>query len=108
MKKYFSLYWLFLRFFLALTTTTCVSAQTADSPKASARQVTDPLAVVPAVTYRSVFKETSLGVEKDTASWRKANDDVGKFLRGHVDILKWEEQDGAKATKPTTPSAHKH
>ncbi len=59
----------------------------------------NPSAKVPAVGYKSVFKETSLGVEKDTDNWRKANDEVGKFTRGHLDILKWEEQEAAKAMK---------
>ncbi len=51
---------------------------------------------VPPVSYRSVFRETSLGIEQEKLDWRKANDDVGKFTRGHVDILKQEEMD-AKA-----------
>jgi hypothetical protein len=70
----------------------------------------DPAAKVPTVEYRSVFKETSLGVEKDSTDWRKANDEVGKFSRGHVDILKWEEQEAAKpnATKPIAAPAHQH
>ncbi len=54
-------------------------------------------AAVPSVTYRSVFRETSFGVEQEKLDWRKANDDVGKFTRGHVDILKQEEID-SKAT----------
>ncbi len=62
----------------------------------------NPKAAVPAVSYRSVFKETSQGVEKDTDNWRRANDTVGKFLRGHVDILKWEEQESAKTLKNGT------
>jgi hypothetical protein len=52
-----------------------------------------PEAAVPPVTYRSVFRETSLGVELDKIDWRKANDDVGKFTRGHVDIIKQEQMD---------------
>jgi hypothetical protein len=81
----------------------------AQSPSAA-----QPTAAVPAVAYRSVFKETSLGVEKESADWRKANDEVGKFLRGHVDILKWEEQKQAQEKtkamkgsmdKPAAPSA---
>jgi hypothetical protein len=97
-------------------------ASTAEPATASAA---NPAAQVPPVSYRSVFKETSLGVEKDTDDWRKANDEVGKFLRGHVDILKWEEQENAKAmkepmtepapvapkpaaTKPVAPPAHQH
>ena len=88
---------------------------------------------VPTVTYRSVFRETSLGIEQEKLDWRKANDDVGKFTRGHVDILKQEEMDStamdkkamdakamdekksmdskpmpAKPTSPATPAPHKH
>ncbi len=73
------------------------SAQTAMAP--ATESAANPVASVPAVVYRSVFKETSLGVEKDTDNWRKSNDEVGKFLRGHLDILKWEEQESAKAMK---------
>ncbi len=89
------------------------SAALSATPGAAAA-VTDPRAKVPAIEYRSVFKETSLGVEKDSDNWRKANDEVGKFTRGHVDILKWEEQEAAKAMKapadkpvgqPATPKA---
>lgn len=71
------------------------AAQTVMSPDAAS--VTNPAAKVPALSYRSVFKETTLGVEKDSEDWRKANDSVGKFMRGHVDILKWEEQESTKA-----------
>ncbi len=63
----------------------------------SAEFAANPDAKVPAVAYRSVFKETSLGVEKGSDDWRKANDAVGKYTRGHIDILKQEEQDSAKA-----------
>jgi hypothetical protein len=73
------------------------SAQTVMAP--GAESAANPAANVPAVSYRSAFKETSLGVEKDSTDWRKANDEVGKFLRGHADILKWEEQESAKVMK---------
>ena len=73
------------------------------TPQAPQPLASDPAAHVPAVVYRSVFKETSLGVEKDSENWRKANDDVGKFLRGHVDILKWEALEKAKAAKADMP-----
>jgi hypothetical protein len=79
------------------------TAQTATVP--SNDSAVNASAKVPAVEYRSVFKETSLGVEKDSADWRKANDEVGKFTRGHVDILKWEEQEAAKAMKEPTGKA---
>jgi hypothetical protein len=73
------------------------AAQVATTP--SNVSAANPTAKVPAVAYRSVFKETSLGVEKANTDWRKANDEVGKFTRGHVDILKWEEQEAAKEMK---------
>lgn len=78
------------------------AAQSATAPAADA--AANPAASVPSVSYRSVFKETSLGVEKDSQDWRKANDEVGKFTRGHVDILKWEEQQNS-ATPPAAPGS---
>ncbi len=79
-----------------------ISGAASANPSANDAQVS-----VPAVTYRSVFRETSLGVEPGKVDWRKANDDVGKFTRGHVDILRQEEMDGkaaGSATLPITPS----
>ncbi len=67
-----------------------------------------PEAAVPSVTYRSVFRDTSLGVEQEKADWRKANDDVGKFTRGHVDILKQEEMDKKAMDAKAAPAPHKH
>ena len=89
-----------------IAVSTASLAQTAATQNTDANKAADPQAKVPAVAYRSVFKETSLGVEKDTRDWRKANDEVGKFTRGHVDILKSEEQENA--TKPIAAPAHKH
>ncbi len=82
----------------------CIAISGAASANPSA---SDAQASVPAVTYRNVFRETSLGVELGKVDWRKANDDVGKFTRGHVDILKQEEMDGkaaGSATLTSTPS----
>jgi hypothetical protein len=100
---------------------------------AFADQVSKAETTVPTVTYRSVFRETSLGIEQEKLDWRKANDDVGKFTRGHVDILKQEEMEGkamdkkamdakamdekktmdskpmpAKPVAPAAPAPHKH
>jgi hypothetical protein len=94
----------------------------------AAHDSSNPEAAVPAITYRSIFRETSLGVEKEKIDWRKANDDVGKFTRGHVDILKQEDIESkamdkkamedkksmgtqpmpAKPTPQTAPAPHKH
>jgi hypothetical protein len=72
----------------------------------------NPQATVPQVTYRSVFRETSLGIEQEKVDWRKANDDVGKFIRGHLDIIKQEEIDSKAPSPRATPVApatpHKH
>jgi hypothetical protein len=89
------------------------SAQAQDP---SIPQPADPAASVPAVNYRSVFADLPTGVEAGREDWKKANDDVGRFTRGHVDILKWEQQQAAPsapATRPDTapPAAvhpHKH
>ena len=59
-------------------------------------QVVNPAAIVPAVLYRSVFVDTPKGVETEELDWKKANADVGQFKRGHVDILQWENRQGAK------------
>ncbi len=80
-------------------------AQTIDSSS-------NPQANVPQVTYRSVFRETSLGIEQEKVDWRKANDDVGKFTRGHLDIIKQEEIDSKALSPKASPAApvtpHKH
>ena len=67
---------------------------------------TDPAVTVPAVLYRSVFTDTPKGVETERLDWRAANNEVGKNLRGHIDILKWEAaQAKAQAAKAPAPAA---
>jgi hypothetical protein len=84
------------------------------SPWANAQNAdavaSDPKSAVPTVTYRSVFRETSLGIEQEKIDWRKANNDVGRFERGHVDILKSEDMDEKKAPAPAprNNSTHRH
>jgi hypothetical protein len=69
----------------------------------------DPSQVVPAVEYRSVFRDTARGVESESVDWRQANNDVGRFTRGHPDILKAEERNAAPVTAPIPPSnLHRH
>lgn len=70
---------------------------------AIAQSASDPSVVVPTVPYRSVFTDTPKGVEADTLDWKAANTQVGQFLRGHIDILKWEAAQRA-ATAPTAPT----
>jgi hypothetical protein len=78
-------------------------------------QATDPAAPVPAVAYRSVFSDLPTGVEAGREDWKKANADVGRFTRGHPDILKSEQQAAPAApaaapaaAPPAAPHPHKH
>ena len=60
---------------------------------ALAQQAPDPAAAVPAVPYRSAFgnpMQQPPSTEVNLADWVQANADVGRNLRGHIDILKWE------------------
>lgn len=76
----------------------------------------DPAAAVPRMAYRSVFQDTPTGVEGEALDWRKANAEVARFPRGHIDLLKWEEAQPAAvpgsartpATAPATAPAHQH
>jgi hypothetical protein len=66
--------------------------------------VTDPDAAVPPVVYQSVFNQSPTGVETSSVNWKKANDDVAQFKRGHVDILKWEEAQISSTGTPNSTS----
>ena len=69
-------------------------------------EITNPSAFVPAVQYRSVFVDTPKGVETGELDWKKANADVGQFKRGHIDVLKWEEEQARGRAAPTPPVPH--
>ena len=69
-------------------------------------EITNPAAFVPAVQYRSVFVDTPKGVETGELDWKKANADVGQFKRGHIDVLKWEEEQARGRGAPTPPVPH--
>lgn len=60
----------------------------------------DPAAVVPRMEYRSAFQDVPKGVEEGSLDWKKANAEVGQFTRGHADLLKWEDRQGADAAAP--------
>ncbi len=71
-------------------------------------QPSDPAAAAadaaPRPAYRSVFQDTPRGVEEQQDDWKKANAEVGRFPRGHADLLKWEEahQDGQGPRAPAS------
>ncbi len=93
----------------ALIAPSALSALLLLAPGAQAQMLSasasDPKSAVPSIIYRSVFKETSLGIEQERIDWRKANNDVGRFERGHVDILKAEELEEKKMPAPSTQTA---
>ncbi|NNU43842.1 hypothetical protein [Ramlibacter montanisoli] len=66
----------------------------------AAADAADPAAAVPAAAYRSVFDGIPQGVEEETVDWKKANAEVARFPRGHVDLLKWEEANPGAAPQP--------
>lgn len=65
------------------------------------RQALDPRTPVPPVTYQSALTGLARGVETGSLDWRRANDDVGQFQRGHIDLLKLEQ-----ANKASSQDAH--
>jgi hypothetical protein len=74
----------------------------ADAPSEQAVQAVQAVQT-PAVPYRSAFGGLTRGVEEGTVDWKAANAEVGRFPRGHVDLLKWEQAQGANGV--TAPSA---
>lgn len=64
-----------------------------------ALQAANPLAAVPAATYESALAGVAQGIESQSTDWRSANDAVGQFKRGHIDLLKLENAD----TSPPPP-----
>jgi len=68
----------------------------------------DPAATVPAVPYRSAMGspiQVPPSTEVSLAEWVQANADVGRNLRGHLDILKWEAANPAPGDAAETPLA---
>lgn len=63
----------------------------------------NPATPVPAATYRSVFVDLPAGIEQTAGDWKKSNADVGQFKRGHADLLKWEQSQGAQPAAPAAP-----
>lgn len=74
--------------------TLLVAAVLAAVPPAGAA---DPAAPVPRLQYRSVFQPPR--PEPQALDWQQANETVGQFPRGHIDLLKWEERQPAPAPR---------
>jgi hypothetical protein len=80
----------------------------AQAPTPAAADPSDPTAAVPRVAYRSVFADTPIGVEAELADWKRANAEVGQFRRGHVDLLKWEQERAYSTPAPVTGDPRHH
>ena len=77
----------------------------------AAADAADPAAPVPPPSYRSVLPATPTNLAEEAIPWRKANDDVARFPRGHADVLKWEAAQEPQAPSPATPTPtpeHRH
>lgn len=85
-----------------------VGASAAAAQGGAGGSASDPAVPVPTVPYRSAFSDRPSGVEPARDDWKRANAEVGRFTRGHPDILKWEQQQAPDASKPQAPDAHKH
>ncbi len=68
-----------------------------------AYRAADPLAQVPAAVYQSPLSGLAQGVESQSADWRRANDEVGQFKRGHIDLLKLENSASTAPLQPAQP-----
>ena len=55
-------------------------------------QALNPQSSVPPAVYRSTLAELPRGVEDTRLDWRSSNDAVGQFKRGHIDLLRLEQQ----------------
>lgn len=73
-------------------------------PSLGQAQVQNPNTPVPQVQYRSALQKAPQGVEKGKTDWRKANETVSRYPRGHIDILKAEEQEAKSAAPANTPA----
>ena len=65
----------------------------------------DPAAPVPGSSYRSVLEDLPKGVEEGSVDWKAANTEVGRFPRGHIDLLKWEQSQGGARAPAAAASA---
>jgi hypothetical protein len=60
-------------------------------------QALNPQSAVPPAGYQSTRADLPRGVEETRLDWRRSNDAVGQFKRGHIDLLKLEQQNASPA-----------
>lgn len=84
---------------------------------ASAAEASDPAAPVPPLAYRSLLPAPT-DLADPPVPWTQANQEVARFPRGHVDVLRWEERQEREtgtaplpdkpAARPGQPHGHAH
>ena len=90
-----------------LINTPATHAQHAAYPRANpqpALQAASPQARVPLANYQSALQGLPQGVESQSTDWRSANDSVGQFKGGHMDLLKLENAPPAQPGAQPSPS----
>lgn len=68
-----------------------------------AAQPYDPAAPVPPPRYLPLPEPDALP-ELGELDWREANDTVGQFTRGHIDVLRWESEQAAATPADPGPA----
>jgi len=60
----------------------------------------DPASTAPPVAYQAPDPLPDAGTTLGENDWRSANDTVGAFTRGHIDILRWEAENLPRPAEP--------
>ena len=68
------------------------------APASGPADPADPAASAPRPLYRSVLPPRPAGVAEGPGDWKRANAEVARFPRGHIDLLRWEQQQPAAAS----------
>jgi hypothetical protein len=93
---------------LALALSTSASLALAQSPALQAANPATPVTVVPGPAAPAAAPDAAIelptDIERAREVWRRANDRVAEFPRGHADLLRFEAAQGAAAA-PAAPAA---
>jgi hypothetical protein len=93
---------------LALLLSTSASLALAQSPALQAANPATPVTVAPGPVAPAVASDTAIelptDIERARAVWRRANERVAEFPRGHADLLRLEATQGAAPAAPAAPA----
>jgi hypothetical protein len=93
----------------ALVLSTSASLALAQSPAMQAANPATPVTVAPGPVAPAAAPDTAIelptDIERARALWRRANERVAEFPRGHADLLRLETAQGAAPTAPATSAS---